>query len=269
MPQSHSLPLSSPGLTKTSEAKWRSKGKRSAAVRPGDPVLPALVAPCESFGQSPALGPGSRDGLSVHTVRDDSLRETGKPCRETSTLRGRAKICVQQICQPVNGRRHGGACGNQSICSPSYRESGDGTMRRPPNPRRSAFLRKSRKHGPLNLAPLFLFNRRSTRAARPVVTAPFRAHLALILVEQLVLARARAVLHDLEEETKEACRDRLPVRKHQSCAVRPDSSGGRCRVPASADRKALLLRATCETIRPDFEDRNARCLFLRSRYQGL
>ena len=155
MPQSHSLPLSSPGLTKTSEAKWRSKGKRSAAVRPGDPVLPALVAHFASFGQSAALGPGSRDGLSVHTVRDDSFRETGKPCRETSTLRGRAKICVQQICQPVNGRRHGGACGNQSICSPSYRESGDGTMRRPPNPRRSAFLRKSRKHGPLNLAPLF------------------------------------------------------------------------------------------------------------------
>jgi hypothetical protein len=103
------LLMSSPGLTKTSAAKSRSIGKRSAAVRPGDPVLPALVAHCVSFGQSPALDPGSRDGLSVHTVRDDSLRETGKPCREASTLRGRAKICVQQICQPVNGRRPPGA----------------------------------------------------------------------------------------------------------------------------------------------------------------
>jgi hypothetical protein len=42
-----------------------------------------------SLKRKAPLGPGSRDGLSVHTVRDDSLRETGKLCRETSTLRGR------------------------------------------------------------------------------------------------------------------------------------------------------------------------------------
>jgi hypothetical protein len=114
---------SSPGLTKTSEAKSRSKGKRSAAVRPGDPVLPALVARCVSFGQSPALGPGSRDGLSVHTVRDDSFERNGKavpgnlhPPWQGKNLR--AGKPQQKICQPVNGRRHGGACGNQETCSP-------------------------------------------------------------------------------------------------------------------------------------------------------
>ncbi len=53
-------------------------------------LLFALVARCVSFGLIFALGPGSRDGLSVHTVRDDSWGETGRPCRETSPLRGRA-----------------------------------------------------------------------------------------------------------------------------------------------------------------------------------
>jgi hypothetical protein len=37
-----------------------------------------------SLKRKAPLGPGSRDGLSVHTVRDDSWRNAGKLCRETS-----------------------------------------------------------------------------------------------------------------------------------------------------------------------------------------
>jgi hypothetical protein len=91
---------------------------------------------------------------------------------------------------------------------------------------------------------------------------PFRAHLALLVVEQLYSG--------LRPSRRSPYLDTgvfvlLPVRKHQSCAVRDPSGPGRCRVPANADRKALLLRASCETIRPDFENGNASHPFLRSR----
>jgi hypothetical protein len=107
--------MSSPGLTKTSEAKSRSIGKRSAAVRPGDPVLTALVARFASFGLLSALGPGSRDGLSVHTVRDDSLRETGKLCRETSCPPWQALISFREHVR-VRARSRAGATLSKAPC---------------------------------------------------------------------------------------------------------------------------------------------------------
>jgi hypothetical protein len=125
--------LSSPGLTKTSAAKSRSIGKRSAAVRPGDPVLPALVARCVSFGQSPALrrvaqcrnskahqdcallmlhylkrkaplDPGSRDGLTSTRSGMTVGEQMGKPCRETSTLRGRERATARRAL-PAHAQR--------------------------------------------------------------------------------------------------------------------------------------------------------------------
>jgi hypothetical protein len=47
-----------------------------------------------------------------------------------------------------------------------------------------------------------------------VVTAPFRAHLALLVVEQLYSDLGLAPF-SMQEETKAACRVLLPVRKHQ------------------------------------------------------
>jgi hypothetical protein len=173
--------MSSPGLTKTSEAKSRSIGKRSAAVRPGDPVLPALVAHCVSFGLLFAMVPGSRDGLSVHTVRDDSWRETGNGC-------------------------------GMALC--------------PPNPQRSAFLRKSRNRGPQGITPVLYFIGAPPSSPHECVCHPS------------VLTR--------------------PSWKHLSCAVRPDSSGGRCRVARSSKvsnsftrtfRPRAVLRARLRTLR--------------------
>jgi hypothetical protein len=266
---------------KRSEVAVERQAKRRRQT--GGPSTPGAGRACVSFGQSPALGPGSRDGLSVHTVRDDSWRETGKPCRETSTLRGRAKICVQQICQPVNGRRHGGACGNQETCSPSYRESGDGKTKRPPNPQRSAFLRKSRKHGPLNLAPyLYFIGAQSsgpsggdctlprspgldigrtallgrgliplTRAHVPPVRSPLRWG-GLTGRRAVTLASPPARKDCSFRTTKNAARPQAPELCSTPGFLRGAVSGAR-----EISIGALLPCLLHETIRPDFENGNA------------
>ncbi len=117
-----------------------------------------------------------------------------------------------------------------------------------------------RKHGPLNLAPLFFMYRRSPgldfgRTACPRSrfdsthassrsSGPFAAPLGRPdrpardlqspgRIPQCAILRASCALASPLARKKCSFRTprMLPVRKHQSCAVRPDSSGGRCRVP--------------------------------------
>jgi hypothetical protein len=86
---------------------------------------------------------------------------------------------------------------------------------------------------------------------------PFRAHLALLVVEQLVLARARAVLHARRNER--AFRGELPVRKHQvvQYARIPPGDGvgwpGGSVVEGSDTlrlRPAAVTDRTCRSLRP-------------------
>jgi hypothetical protein len=249
--------------------------------------------------------PGSRDGLtstrSGMTVGEMRESCAGKP----HALRGRLCLVFANtsVSAPVRGLAqrlsrclpcHGGGVmrePSQDASHPSDREAGLPAHAEAFTRSGNCRERNKRKHGPLRFAPYLYFigaplsgpsggdctlprspDLDSGRTACPRLEVCF-AHassrpsgpFAAPLGRPDRPARSHACLASGSEEVFLPNHRELPVRKHQGCAVRPDSSGGRCRVPANADRKALLLRATCETIRPDFEDRNARCLFLRSR----
>jgi hypothetical protein len=149
----------------------------------------------------------------------------------------------------------------------------------------------SRKHGPLNLAPLFyvigaqssgpsggdctlprspgLVSGRTallglrfvslTRAHVPPVRSPLRWG-GLTGRRVVTLASPPARKKYSFRTTENAARPQAPG----LCSTRPFRAGA---VSGAREIRygALLPHILHETIRPDFEDRNARCLFLRSR----
>jgi hypothetical protein len=125
-----------------------------------------------SLKRKAPLGPGSRDGLSVHTVRDDSWRNAGKLCRETSCppwqalfgfrehvrVRARSRAGATLIALLALPRR-GSDAGTFTGCLPSERPRGGLARARAGVQRASGNCRErnKRKHGPLRFAPYLYF----------------------------------------------------------------------------------------------------------------
>jgi hypothetical protein len=151
--------MSSPGLTKTSAAKSRSiQAKRrrqtggpstpgASRVCPSDSALRRLrriqkrdcaLLMLHSLKRKAPLVPGSRDGLSVHTVRDDSWRTDGKtvpgnlhpPWQASIGFREHVRVRARSRTDDFAGRKilccHGGGSDAENFtgCLPSERLRG-------------------------------------------------------------------------------------------------------------------------------------------------
>jgi hypothetical protein len=259
----------------------------------------------QSLKRKAPLGPGSRDGLtstrSGMTVGEMRESCAGKP----HALRGR--LCLvfanTSVSAPVRGLAqrlsrclpcHGGGVmrgPSQDASHPSDREAGLPAHAEAFTRSGNCRERNKRKHGPLNLAPLFyvigaqssgpsggdctlprspgLVSGRTallglrfvslTRAHVPPVRSPLRWG-GLTGRRVVTLASPPARKKYSFRTTENAARPQAPG----LCSTRPFRAGA---VSGAREIRygALLPHILHETIRPDFEDRNARCLFLRSR----
>jgi hypothetical protein len=189
-----------------------------------------------------------------------------KRMSQTSTRSGMTVGEKRESCAGTQACPHPPtACAAEGLFAPA--RDCDARRACPPMRRRLAQARlrelneTSRKHGPLNLAPLFyvigaqssgpsggdctlprspgLVSGRTallglrfvslTRAHVPPVRSPLR--WGGLTGRRVVTLASPPARKKIPSEPPRM----LPVRKHQGCAVRPDSSGGRCRVPVRSD----------------------------------
>jgi hypothetical protein len=105
----HKMSESSSGLSKTSEAKSRTKGKRSAAV------VPRIQTPLDPRHKAEGDIEENSSTSPHHSLPLRQDKRNATTCQETSTPSVAGQATRPALRQPVNGRRCGGTCENQTI----------------------------------------------------------------------------------------------------------------------------------------------------------